>query len=304
MNRLDQRAWPLAAVLGVLLATFGCKDEEERAPAMVAPSASHQPRPASDQVEEIAVGDAVIVESGMADFWSGKVTKVDGKTVTYEYGSNRSLGESEKARVYVLAPNRSTAAGQDDVAVCKTGPTSWMACEIKRVERGVYVVEDPWGKPHNLSANEVVWPNEACRERIKSKLQKEAKNREFVNAGKSAGNPRRPDGWTPRPGDEIVARFTDSSWYGGRIRRVTPTKVHIMWDDKSTPSERNHDEVAPKPKEACEVREGQYVLARPRRGTRWDYHRVESVDDKGVVLVDQEGRKRKVDKSDLIPLGT
>lgn len=303
------RTWAIAAgafALGVGIILTGC-DEEKKAPEPAAqPPASTSTAtsgPSSDQRSEIKKGDAVIVESGTAVYWAGKVVEVDGDKVKYEYGTNRSQGESERDRVYVVASDHRTVAREDDVAVCKTGPTNWNPCEIKRVDRGSYIADDLWGKMHTLEASEIVVPNEAGRERLREKLEEANQHRAFVQAARAAGWPRRPEGWTPRPGDDVVAKFTDASWYGGRIRRLTPTKIHIAWDDKSEPSQRDHDEVVPKPEAAQEVEAGQYVLGRPRRGTLWDYFRVESVDEKGVVIVDKDGRKRKVRQSDVIPLG-
>ena len=190
------------------------------------------------------------------------------------------------------------------MAVCKTATASWNPCEVKRVADATYMAEDAVGKMHTLSAAEIVVPNEGGKTRLVEKLNDANKHREFLRAARRAGPPRRPEGWTPKPGDEVVAKFTDASWYGGRIRRMTPDRIHIAWDDKSTPSERDYDEVAPKPEKASEVEAGGYVLGRPRRGTRWNFYRVESVDETGVLLVDKDGRKRRVRKSDIIPLGT
>ncbi|PIE05554.1 MAG: hypothetical protein CSA75_04135, partial [Sorangium cellulosum] len=254
-----------AVVVALALVAFGCdKDPTTPSTPEASPSESTVARRGSDQIKEVKVGDLVVVESGKANFWEGKVLRVEGSTVVYEYGVNRAKGEAEIHRVYVLKEGRQTAAKTNDMAVCKTGPAAWNACEIKRLERGVFVADDVWGKAHELNALDVIFPNEATRGRIKEKLGRASGHRDFINAAKAAGLPRKPEGWQPRPGDDIVAKFTDSSWYGGRIRRLTPTKIHVAWDDKSKPSERNHEQVAPKPKEAFEVREGQYVLGRPR----------------------------------------
>jgi hypothetical protein len=291
--------------MGLILIASGCdKDRKDDVAPMAASPSGSAAGPSNDQREQIKVGDDIVVESGSATFWAGKVVKLEDSKVVYEYGSNRSTGEAERDRVYVVAEDHRTVAHTDDLAICKTDPTSWNPCVVKREQQGAFLIDDSFGKEQKLSASEVIVPNAESRARIKEKLDKAFKHRDFVHAARAAGLPRRPDGWTPRPGDEIVAQFTDSSWYGGRIRRLTPTKIHIAWDDKSTPSERNHDEVAPKPEAPQEVREGQYVLGRPRRGSRWDYYLVVSVDERGVVLLDKEGRKRKVKKSDVIALGT
>lgn len=292
-------------VTGLVLVLSACdKDEKQNGQPVAAPSASAPTRATTDHRHAIAEGDAVVVESGDATYWEGKVVKVESEQVTYEYGTNRSTGEAPRDRVYVVTQGHRTVAQEGDVAICKTGPASWNPCEVKRVADATYMAEDASGKTHTLSASEIVVPNEGGKARLLERFEAASKHRDFLRAARSAGPPRRPDGWTPKPGDEVVAKFTDASWYGGRIRRLTPHRIHIAWDDKSAPSERDYGEVAPKPETASEVEVGEYVLGRPRRGTRWDYYHVESVDDTGVLLVDKDGRKRRVRKSDVIPLGT
>ncbi len=291
----------VAMTAGLLLPA--CDEDGRKGEQSPTPASSPASRPTTDQRAEIREGQKVIVESGTATYWSGIVVKVGDPKVTYRYGTNDSTGEADRNRVYVVPPGHQTVARADDVAVCDAAPEGWVPCLVKRVDGGKYLVDDVHGNTRTLVSSKIIVPNEGARARLRAKLDEAFEHRDFVRAARAAGPPRLPEGWTPRPGDDVVAKFTDASWYGGRIRRLTPTKIHIAWDDKSSPSERNHDEVAPKPEKAQDVREGQYVLGRPRKGTRWDYHRVERVDDRGVVIVDKDGRKRKVRKSDVVPLG-
>ena len=294
-----------AMVLGLSVASGGCR-EGQKASGTTGTASSREPVlkvADNDQQPVISEGDRVVVESGEATFWAGKVTKVDEAEITYEYGSNKSSSKAPKEKVYVVVANHKTNAKAGDHAICQTGATSWNPCLIKAINNGVYVATDQWGKDHNLGASEILLPNAGTKKNIGDTLAEAAKHRGFIEAAKGSGAPMRPEGWIPRPGDDVVAMFTASSWYGGRIRRVTPTKVQIAWDDKTTPSERNHDEVAPKPSDKQEISPGQFVLARPAKGTLWDFHRVETVEDESVVVVDKDGNKRTVKTSDLIPLG-
>lgn len=251
-----------------------------------------------------AAGDSVVVENEEGSFWAARVVREEGSKIVYEYGSGQSKGEAERDKVYAIGARAETVAREGDFAICQVGPGTWNGCLVKRVNGGAYVAEDFWGKPFNLTVSQVIVPSSETRARIESKHREASKPREFLKAASAAGDPWRPEGWSPRPGEDIVAKFTDSSWYGGRIRRVTPTKVHIAWDDRMPPSERDYGDVAPRPSKPIAIREGQYVIGRPRKGARWDFFLVESVDDKGVLLVNKDGEKKKVKGRDVIPLGT
>jgi hypothetical protein len=291
----------LAVTLLGLVLTNGCAkdkpvDQVASAPASSAPAPPAEPRP------EVSVGDTVVVESGDATFVSGRVVKVaDG--VTYEHGPRKATAQSPNDRVYPVASDQPSKVNVNDFAVCKTAPHTWTGCLVKGERQGGLEVEDALGKSYELPTTDVLALRVEARERIGRKHKEMADHRDFFAAVSRAKQPARPEGWVARPGDEIVARHDDGTWRGGRIRRLTPTKVHVSWDDKSPLSERDPAEVAPKPKKAQDVQPGQMVLARPRKGTVWDFFRVESVDGKGVVIVDRDGASRKARKSDVIPFG-
>lgn len=283
--------------MGSIILALGCQAKKAQEQIV---EASEETDAGSPSEGRLAVGDSVVVESEEASFWSGRVVQVEGSKVVYEYGSGPSKGEAERDKVYAVEASSGVKDG--DFVICQTGPGMWNGCLVKRVNGGAYVAEDCWGKPYNLTASQVIVPSSEARARIETKHHEASKPREFLKAAKGAGDPWRPEAWSPRPGEDIVAKFTDSSWYGGRIRRVTPTKVHIAWDDRMPPSERDYGDVAPRPSKPVTVQEGQYVIGRPRKGAKWDYFLVETVDDKGVLLVDKDGEKKKVKKRDVIPL--
>ncbi len=287
--------------LGLALAS-GCKKDKPVDPVSVAPSAT-APAALPEPAPQLSVGDAVVVESDDATFVSGRVIKV-AEQVAYEHGPRKATAQSSKDRVYLVVPTPGSEVNVNDFAVCKTTPTTWTGCLVKREGQGVLEVEDALGKAYELPTTDVLSLRKEAQERIGRKYKDMADHRDFFAAVSRARRPVRPEGWEARPGDEIVARHDDGTWRAGRIRRLTPTKVHVSWDDKSPLSHRDPAEVAPRPKKPQEVEPGQMVIARPRRGTVWDFFRVQSVDDKGVVIVDRDGASRKARKGDLIPLGS
>jgi len=125
--------------------------------------------------------------------------------------------------------------------------------------------------------------------------------RDFLAGNGCAKGPIRPPAWEARPGEEIVARYDDGSWRGGKVRRLTPTTIHVSWEDRSPLSIREPSHVAPKPKTPHAVAPGQTVLVRPRKGAIWDCGLVEKTDSKGVVVIDKDGGSRKARAVDVLP---
>jgi hypothetical protein len=257
----------------------------------------------SDQVTEIKFGDEVVVESGKASFWRGKVVAVDANKVTYEYGSNRSTDKADKGDVYVIVKEGHTGTEKPgDHVICRSGSDSWDACKVKSVTGSVYVCDDAMGNSHNLAAVDVILPSPKTQANIKDKLETYARRRAFQTAAQAAGKPFRPAGFKPRIGQEVVALFAGSSWYGGKVTRIAQ-KATVQWDDKSSPSERDLNDVAPKPTAPMKVAAGQYVIVRPSGFfTRWEFHKVDSVAGDSAVVADQDDKKKTVSTKDLIPI--
>lgn len=258
----------------------------------------------TDQVEDVKVGDEVVVESGKASFWKGKITKVEGNKVTYEYGSNKSTETVDKGDVYVVGnPDHKGVEKPGDYVICRTSTSYYGACVVKSVTGSVYVCEDSSGSSHNLSAADVILPKPATQANIKDRIDKETKHRNFLAAAKAAGKPARPAGWKPRPGADVVALFAGSTWYGAKVTKVAGNKATVQWDDKTSPSDRNFDEVAPKPTGAQKVAAGQYVILRPTGSSaRWEFAKVDKVDGTSVVVLDQDDKSKTVNNKDLSPI--
>ena len=248
------------------------------------------------------MGENVLVEKEDGQFVQGRVVK-DGDPITVEYGGRKTKIRVSDDRVYGLG-SRAAAVTINDFAACKTAPDTWVGCLIKQVASGRVEVEDAQGKTYDLAEGDVVGLREETRRRIGQKHKELSEHRDFFAAMNQQTRPYQPPGWEPKPGDEVVARHEDGSWRGGRIRRITPTNVHVSWDDKSPLSIREAREVTPKPKKPQDVQPGQMVLARPRKGSVWELYRVQSIDAKGVLIVDQDGRSRKARKSELIEFGS
>jgi hypothetical protein len=257
----------------------------------------------TDQAAELKIGDEIIVESGKASFWKGKITKIEANRVTYEYGSSKSSDTADKGDVYVVegADHKGIEKAGDHV-ICKTGSSYWGPCIVKSVNGPVYVCEDASGNSHNLSAPDVILPKPATQANIKERIERDARHRAFLAAAKAAGKPATPANWKPKPGADVVALFAGTTWYGGKVTKVG-SKVTVQWDDKSSPSERDPADVAPKPTGAQKVAVDQYVIVRPTGGSnRWEFHKVEKVEGASVVVADQDGKTKTVSNKDVSPI--
>ena len=72
-------------------------------------------------------------------------------------------------------------------------------------------------------------------------------------------------------GDTVVARWSGSSFYEGKVEGLTEAKVKVAWSDGSKPSEVDRASVFALPEAGAkpEIKSGDYVLAKWGTGTRW-----------------------------------
>lgn len=260
--------------------------------------------PGTDQVTDVKVGDEVVVVSGKASFWRGKIAAVEGNKITYEYGSNKSTSTTDKGDVYVLPKGDHKAVEKaGDFVICRTGSDSWEGCVVKTVNGAVFVCESSGASSHNLAASDLILPKPATQANIKEYLETYARHRAFNDAAKAAGKPLRPAGWKARPGADVLAQFAGSSWYGAKVTKVTADKITVAWEDKSGPAERRIEEVVPKPAGPQKVAADQFVIVRPGTSSyRWDYAKVTSVTGASVVVADEDGKPRTVSTKDVCPI--
>jgi hypothetical protein len=72
-------------------------------------------------------------------------------------------------------------------------------------------------------------------------------------------------------GDTVVARWSGSSFYEGKVESLTETKVKVAWADGSKPTEVDRASVFALPEADAkpDAKSGDYVLAKWGTGTRW-----------------------------------
>jgi len=288
-----------------LLAAAACGNKETRTSTAGSASASSSPKKAT-----VEVGSEIVAATSKTSFREGKVQKIEGSKITFEYGSpNKKSGKRptqtvDKSKVWLIGTPVTPKVG--DHLVCKVSTTSWYPCVVKAIEGTVIKAEDHYGKPHNLAKEALIKPDPATAANIKDYLATEAKHRAFDKAFEAAGKPFKPDAWTPKKGEKIVIHFVGTSWYGGTVveNKKDKGKVRIdwegdTWDDRDVAP----DEVAPQPTKPAEVKKDQFVIVRPQSATmRWEHNKVATVDASSVEVVNRDDNKRKVSKKDVIPI--
>lgn len=301
MLRPSLPGWLVVAVSGAAVLA-ACSEKPTPSNNAPVPSASSA---ASTSASPLQAADLIVIETDDATFWQGTVVKVVDETVTYAFGSNNSLSEAPIDKVYRIDESAlTTSVRAHDYAICRTGPTVWNPCQVVSVQGSQLQAHDLYGKTHELKAADVLTPRADTLKRIEALAKTHAEHRSFIEQARATGSPKRPEGWDPKPGEDVVALFGETSWVGGRIRKVTPTLIQVAWDDKRPASSRKYDEVVPQPASAQQVEPGQYVLVRPKKGAEWTYHRVHSVDGRRITVTDQEGKQRQVTSRDVILLGS
>ena len=280
----------------------GCHRGKEGKPAettttYTAPS-QQEPQPPPTAA---AIGNEIIIETNNATFSTGTIVS-SGDQITYEHPPRKKTSQAPKDRVYVIGTTRTTKLQNGEHAACKTGTSQWSGCMIVSDSTTNVEVQDALGKTSTLEPTDVIALRPDAQERVRNWMLEYAGHREFLADASCPNKPTRPSGWEARPGEEVVALYDDGTWRTGRVRRLTPTNIHISWEDKSPPSIRTTENVVPKPKKPQTITQGQRALARPRKGSIWTCCLVEKVENNTVLIVDSNGTSRKARTSDIIPV--
>jgi hypothetical protein len=287
-------------LLALLLA--GCEDPR---PGGVAPAATGSATPAA-----ASAGSRLVAATGRVAFPEGTVVSTDAEQVTFEHGTadpatgKRPQKTVDRARAWEAGAVAD--AKVDEALVCNMAAQSWHPCRVKAVNGGKLTVIDHLGTEQELASAAVVRPDAATQKTFGDFLVVEARRQLFDEAFERAGRPARPDGWKPRVGDELVVHYVGTSWYGAKVIEVHEDKgkVRVTWDG-GTWDDRDVAilDVAPRPRAAGALKDGQYVLARPEGPPfRWPHARVESVRGETVLIVDRDDKKRSVVAADLLPI--
>lgn len=258
---------------------------------------------------EVSVGKQIIASTAANSFTEGKVVSLEGTKVTYEYGepdkttNKRPSYSVDKAKAFVVGIAPKTAPKAGDFIVAKSASGTWGGCEVKSADGGVLGCEDWYGKVNNVDPKTIVAPDAATAADIKDSLAKATKHRKFDEAAKAAGKPVQPAGWKPKAKDAVVVAFAGSSWYGGTVEKIDGEKVTIKWDSTvwKDPADKMVNELAPLPKAAATVKDGQFIIVQPKfAGSAWEYRKVVTATKDTAEVVDKDDTKSTVNLKEVI----
>ncbi|HZO16136.1 MAG TPA: hypothetical protein VFB62_22835 [Polyangiaceae bacterium] len=260
--------------------------------------------------EPLEKGNEIVAALSSVSFREGRVLEIQGDNVVFEYGrpdpgtGKKPQQTVPRARVWRVGQNLEAAPG--DALVCRVASGTWLPCKVEARQDGAWSVVDSFGKTHQLKASELVRPDAATVTAIQAYLEREAKHRSFDQAFEAAGKPARAADWRPQKGDAVVVHFVGISWYGATVIEVLggKDKVRIQYEGKVFPDrDVPLSAIAPQPRTPAEVAAGSFVLVKPKdKSGRWEHAKVVSVDGAHAEVVSRTDEKRKVERTDLVPI--
>lgn len=294
-------SWLAIAVVAALGAAASCKSASAPTNDAAVEGAEH----ADTLRDTVSVGDEVVVQDDIAVFRHGRVLQVTESGVNCEFSADRSSAQIPSSRVVRLSNDVKVPWKQGDWGVCKTSPSHWEGCAIVHVNNDTIDVLDESSARHRLAPSEIARPTEVMIATIKKRYRGDVASAMAQVPSVSASAllvPKVPPPaqYEPKPGDEVLAKRDDGQWYGGRVRRITPTKVHVVWDDKQPWSQFDYGVVLPKPSTLAQVQPGQQVLAPTKTKGKWETFRVKETQGRHVILLDDQQQERKVRLRDVL----
>lgn len=309
----------------VLTAGAGCRSKTQPSAdgsASALTVSSSAPRPA------LAVGDELIVKDTIGEFRLARIVQVNDASVLCEFAADRSKAEIPKDLVARVSAS-GYEPGVNEFVICQTTVSHWEGCHVQQRTGETFVVRDESGVTRTLEAAKIVQPSPTMAQRIKQRFEQNttrdrprtAERSVAANTNQAVSAPAHNTAaaataaatvpvaepappYEPRPGDEVLAKREDGSWYAGRIRRLTPTKVHVVWDDKQPWSQCEYGDVVQKPSNPAQVEPGQRVLAASKPSGKWEYFQVREVDKRHAIVEDSNGEQRKVRRRDMLVVDT
>jgi hypothetical protein len=135
-------------------------------------------------------------------------------------------------------------------------------------------------------------------------FKKEKATTEFLAAGRKR-RPRMPDGYHPKKNDQVVAQWSEGSWYAGKVDAIAGERATVSWLGSSfKPSEVQLTRIAPYPSAAAteELASGAYVLVKGPGNGAWQYAQVAAVDGKNVDVTFANGSTQTIRPGEFLVL--
>ena len=227
------------------------------------------------EIKKPSVGDTVVARWGSTSWAEGKVESVGKDEAKIVWTEDSSKSDVELKDVFLKpGPDAQINVKTGDYTVVKGVGNWWQEAEIKEVGGSVIKAKFIYSNEVvNLSAEKVLVISPTVAEDIKDAAQQQnflAKAQEHF--------PVVPADYKPKTGDRVLAPWTTTSWYPGKVKSISAEKVLIAWEAGMTPDQVTIDKVIPFPtaenSQAPAVSD--YVLLKPSGGS-WTYGQVTSV---------------------------
>lgn len=280
---------PGLLVAAALLAVAGCRGRAE--------GSAH----ASD-ARALGRGDLVVVERAAAEFFQGRVLSVNGgslKVQTTEDGEPVVVASSDAYRV----PPSPHAFVAGDPAICRESEARWVACRVQRTVGDTLEMDLGAKEGRVVEAEHVLAPNPVTLLNLKRYFEAVESRLRFEETARAAGDPARPPGWLPEPGEPVIAR-RDGDWYSARVLQALEHRgVRVVWESDEHPESLAADAVVPAPPGQRLAARGEFAMIRPKAPAMpWERVRVDATGPDEAVVVGIDGQRRRVGIRRLIPL--
>lgn len=243
----------------------------------------------------LAVGDTAVYKFSRQGYVEGKIQSIDGTRYKMLYG--QSTQTADAVDVYALPKTGAKAdVKPGDIVVAYRRDSYWPGAEVKSVNGDVIevqVIAD--GDTLNVPNEKTVKINSAAAAEFKQYAQEVA----FLKAAKD-GRPRPPADYKPKPGQRVVAEWTDKTWYIGDVVSASSRKASIKWPTSFPQSQLTLDKVLPYPAPAASPKANDFLIVRQDSEKQsFAYGQVTNVNGSTVEVKLADGKTRTVKQGDF-----
>lgn len=241
-----------------------------------------------------AVGDTAVYKFSRQGYVEGKVQSIDGTRYKMMYGQSPQTVDA--VDVYALPKAGAKAeVVPGDIVVAHQRDAYWPGAEVKSVNGDVIEVQVVSnGDSLSVPPEKVIKINSAAAAEFKTYAQEVA----FLKSAKT-GRPQPPSEYKPKPGQRVVAEWTDHTWYIGNVVSASSSKAKIKWPSFPE-SQLTLDKVLPYPAPAASPKQNDFVIVKQDSESQsFAYAKVTSVNGGTVEVKLADGKTRTVKQGDF-----
>lgn len=257
-------------------------------------------KPEEKPAGTIAVGDTVVAKWTQNSFYEGKVETVSDAKIRVKWSDGSSPTDVDRADVFQLpkaGAKPDAKVGEIVLAKISTG-SYWNDAEIASLDGDVAAVKTNDGRTTNVSLEKIIKIPAAVAANFKDR----AKTNDFL-AEAQTKKPAAPAEYKPKTGEKVLAEWSTNSWWQATVQKVSGDRATVAWEDGSKPSELGPGKIVPMPTAKAEApKSGQFLLVKPKSGSKWEYARTTSAKDGSVEIAVADGTSRTVKAGEFVVL--